>query len=208
MRTHPRAAVAAALVLAAGCKGKPTCASVDDPAGVDLLTIQRLQAATKEGPDPCPELAAPTIVVDGRGLSHDGALLAKPSELPTTSLTRVDVLFKRLKDRRELWKQIHPGADFAARPTVRIAADAEAFAGASVLATVAFAGLPTMHVECGDVAFDFEYAVPPPLDSEDRRDVAHFAPQGTFHDTARLMAAELAKPTAPKRRHVLGFQTK
>ena len=59
-------------------------------------------------------------------------------------LQRVDELFNVLKQKRELWKSLHPGKDFPGVVVLQIDQDVQAVVVKSVFQTAAFAGFPNV----------------------------------------------------------------
>ena len=203
-------ATALATTLLFACKKPLKCTDLDRD---DTL---RLGQEYNAGRDPCPGLTAPKLTLNAAGLSLDGVRLAGKPELPAGAVRRVDALFTQLKARRESWKQMHAGANFAAKLDADIADGVDAVAAASVLQTAAYAGFPTVHVHGGATPLDIVLYVPGPpkpgappatkLHVDDvagvasaiaaqctpRCDAVFIQPRGTFGDTARVVSAVLS----------------
>lgn len=146
-----------ALALATGCRRSPRCHG--ELESDDLFRLQELNA---EGKYPCTEHLEPVVEVDRTGVTLSGRRVASADELPRGAPRRIKGLFDALKSNREIWKQVHPGEEFAPRPKVRIDGGSDFVVGASALMTVAYSGYPTATVSAGNVSFEMYYDVPRP----------------------------------------------
>jgi hypothetical protein len=112
-----------------------------------------------QGESVCPELLAPTIVVDDRGVSLDGHFVVARSAFPSGVLKPIQKLELFLKADKELWRSTHPAdMTFAPETSLRIAGDVDVVAGTNVVVTAALAGYESMHLRVGATQLDFAWA--------------------------------------------------
>ena len=88
---------------------------------------------------------APMVSIAGSILLVDGAPAGNTRAIEDTQrLQRIDELFNILKQKREVWKQLHPGKDFPGVVVLQIDQDVKAIVVKSVFQTAAFAGFPNV----------------------------------------------------------------
>jgi biopolymer transport protein ExbD len=78
------------------------------------------------------------IVVDGNPAGNTRAIE------DSKRLQRIDELFNILKQKREVWKQLHPGKEFPGVVVLQIDQDVQAIVVKSVFQTAAFSGFPNV----------------------------------------------------------------
>jgi len=158
------------VVLVLGCKTKCPDPGRSGDDLVDRDTVTRLQKAGEKDPTVCKALGHPRVSLTGPNLVLSGTKdhdLASRASLPTNELKRIDPLFDRLKDFRELWKNVHSPNEFPGGADVLLDPDLETARALSVLVTTTFAGFPNVHVVVGATTLDFTWVVPrPPLPDE------------------------------------------
>lgn len=88
---------------------------------------------------------APMVSITGSILLVDGAPAGNTRAIEDSQrLQRIDELFNILKQKREVWKQLHPGKDFPGVVVLQIDQDVKAIVVKSVFQTAAFAGFPNV----------------------------------------------------------------
>ena len=88
---------------------------------------------------------APMVAITGSQVLVDGAPAGNSRAIEDSKrLQRIDELFNSLKNKRELWKQLHPGKDFPGVVILQVDQDVQAVVVKSVFQTAAFAGYPNV----------------------------------------------------------------
>lgn len=91
---------------------------------------------------------SPIIAITGNQILIDGVSIGSTRVIEEANrLTRVDELFDRLKNKRELWKQINPGKEFPGTVTLQIDRRVQALVVKSVFQTAAMAGYPAVSFQ-------------------------------------------------------------
>ena len=84
--------------------------------------------------------------------SQDGAAAGNTRAIEDSKrMQRIDELFNILKNKRELWKQLHPGKDFPGVVILQVDQDVQAVVVKSVFQTAAFAGFPNVSFMVGAI---------------------------------------------------------
>src|SRR5205823_6115209 len=86
------------------------------------------------------------VLVDGAAAGNTRAIE------DAKRLQRIDELFNILKNKREIWKQLHPGKDFPGVVVLQVDQDVQAVVVKSVFQTAAFAGFQNVSGHQLDVA--------------------------------------------------------
>ena len=90
-------------------------------------------------------LDAPIVAVTGSQILVDGNPAGNTRAVEDSKrLQRIDELFNHLKQKRELWKQLHPGKDFPGVVVLQVDQNVQAVVVKSVFQTAAFAGYPNV----------------------------------------------------------------
>lgn len=88
---------------------------------------------------------APIVAITGSQILVDGAPAGNTRAIEDSKrLQRIDELFNILKNKREVWKQLHPGKDFPGVVVLQIDQNVQAVVVKSVFQTAAFAGFPNV----------------------------------------------------------------
>jgi biopolymer transport protein ExbD len=88
---------------------------------------------------------APIVAINGSEVLADGAAAGNTRAIEDSKrMQRIDELFNILKNKRELWKQLHPGKDFPGVVVLQVDQDVQAVVVKSVFQTAAFAGFPNV----------------------------------------------------------------
>jgi len=88
---------------------------------------------------------APIVAVAGSAVIVDGSQAGSTRSLEgSNQLGRIDELYNILKNKRELWKQLHPGKNFPGVVVLQIDQDVSAGIVKSVFQTSALAGYPNV----------------------------------------------------------------
>ncbi len=88
---------------------------------------------------------APIVAINGSEVLADGAAAGNTRAIEDSKrMQRIDELFNILKNKRELWKQLHPGKDFPGVVVLQVDQDVQAVVVKSVFQTAAFAGYPNV----------------------------------------------------------------
>jgi hypothetical protein len=160
------------LLLAFATACKPPCGldDADEAFGTTRDDVLREQKRVNDGKPVCPAyFPKPRIVATGADVVIEGAkkpFVSKRDETPANELRRNEPLFKRLKEIREYWKQLHPGQDFPGRADIAIDPTLETARAASITTTTAFAGYTNQGLQVGTVRLEASYFVPPPPTEE------------------------------------------
>lgn len=95
---------------------------------------------------------APMVAIAGSLLLVDGNPAGNTRSIEESKrLQRIDELFNLLKQKREVWKQIHPNKDFPGVVVLQIDQDVQAIVVKSVFQTAAFAGYPNVSFMVGEL---------------------------------------------------------
>src|SRR4051812_20795609 len=93
---------------------------------------------------------APMVAITGSLILVDGNAAGNTRAIEDSKrLQRIDELFNILKQKREVWKQLHPGKDFPGVVVLQIDQDVQAIVVKSVFQTSAFAGFPNVSFMVG-----------------------------------------------------------
>jgi biopolymer transport protein ExbD len=93
---------------------------------------------------------APIVAITGSEVLADGAAAGNTRAIEDSKrMQRIDELFNILKNKRELWKQLHPGKDFPGVVVLQVDQDVQAVVVKSVFQTAAFAGFPNVSFMVG-----------------------------------------------------------
>ena len=93
---------------------------------------------------------APIVTVTGNQIFIDGLSAGSTRAIEDSNrLTRVDELFSRLKNKRELWQQVNPRRVFPGAVTLRVDRKVQALVVKSVFQTAAMAGYPSISFQVG-----------------------------------------------------------
>jgi hypothetical protein len=93
---------------------------------------------------------APMVGINGSEVLVDGAAAGNTRAIEDSKrMQRVDELFNILKNKREIWKQLHPGKDFPGVVILQVDQDVQAVVVKSVFQTAAFAGFPNVSFMVG-----------------------------------------------------------
>ncbi len=85
------------------------------------------------------------VAVNGNQILVDGVQAGSTRAVEELGrLQKIDELFNVLKNKRELWKQTHPGKDFPGVVMLQIDQNVKAVIVKSVFQTAAFAGFPNV----------------------------------------------------------------
>jgi biopolymer transport protein ExbD len=88
---------------------------------------------------------APMVAITGSQVIVDGSAAGNTRAIEDAKrLQRIDELFNILKNKREIWKQLHPGKDFPGVVVLQVDQDVQAVVVKSVFQTAAFAGFPNV----------------------------------------------------------------
>jgi biopolymer transport protein ExbD len=88
---------------------------------------------------------APMVAITGSQVLVDGSAAGNTRAIEDAKrLQRIDELFNILKNKREIWKQLHPGKDFPGVVILQVDQDVQAVVVKSVFQTAAFAGFPNV----------------------------------------------------------------
>jgi biopolymer transport protein ExbD len=88
---------------------------------------------------------APMVAITGSQVLVDGSAAGNTRAIEDAKrLQRIDELFNILKNKREIWKQLHPGKDFPGVVVLQVDQDVQAVVVKSVFQTAAFAGFPNV----------------------------------------------------------------
>jgi biopolymer transport protein ExbD len=88
---------------------------------------------------------APMVAITGSQVLVDGTAAGNTRAIEDAKrLQRIDELFNILKNKREIWKQLHPGKDFPGVVVLQVDQDVQAVVVKSVFQTAAFAGFPNV----------------------------------------------------------------
>jgi biopolymer transport protein ExbD len=110
-------------------------------ANADCPERQRVPSAENGGPN----VDAPVVAVTRERLLLDGIPVGSVEEIASHGrLTRVDGLFDALKNKRELWKQLNPGADFPGTVILQVDRTVSSLVVKSAFQTAAYAGYPNI----------------------------------------------------------------
>lgn len=86
---------------------------------------------------------APIVSVSAHQVSVDGSPVAETSDiLAGGRLTRLDELFNTLKNKRELWKQLNPEAEFPGVVLLEVERNVPSLVVKSAFQSAAYAGYP------------------------------------------------------------------
>lgn len=95
---------------------------------------------------------APMVAITGSLILVDGNAAGNTRAIEDSKrLQRIDELFNILKQKREVWKQLHPGKDFPGVVVLQIDQDVQAIVVKSVFQTSAFAGYPNVSFMVGGI---------------------------------------------------------
>ncbi len=95
---------------------------------------------------------APMVAITGSLILVDGNAAGNTRAVEDSKrLQRIDELFNMLKQKRELWKQLHPAKDFPGVVVLQIDQDVQAIVVKSVFQTAAFAGYPNVSFMVGEI---------------------------------------------------------
>ncbi len=93
---------------------------------------------------------APMVAITGSQVLVDGSAAGNTRAIEEGKrLQRIDELFNILKNKREVWKQLHPGKDFPGVVVLQVDQDVQAVVVKSVFQTAAFAGFPNVSFMVG-----------------------------------------------------------
>ena len=93
---------------------------------------------------------APMVAITGAQILVDGTPAGNTRAIEEAKrLQRIDELFNMLKNKRELWKQLHPGKEFPGVVVLQIDHKVQALVVKSVFQTAAFAGYPNVSFMVG-----------------------------------------------------------
>lgn len=93
---------------------------------------------------------APMVGVTGSLILVDGNPAGNTRAIEDSKrLQRIDELFNILKQKREVWKQLHPGKEFPGVVVLQIDQDVTAIVVKSIFQTAAFAGFPNVSFMVG-----------------------------------------------------------
>jgi hypothetical protein len=160
--------VFAPALFALGCKTKCSDPDEHDVMTRDLL-LKEQKAKSGSQPDLCDGLRAPRVTMKEEitiTAIEKKHVVGHRADLPANEMKRIEKLYVRLKDYREHYKQLNPGATFTPVVDVEIDPTIETPRAASLFATIAFAGYTKIHLRTGDVAIDFNWSVPQVRDDE------------------------------------------
>lgn len=91
---------------------------------------------------------SPIVAITGNQILVDGLSAGNTRVIEEANrLTRVDELLARLKNKRELWKQLNPGKDFPGTVTLQVDRKVPALVVKSVFQTAAMAGYPAISFQ-------------------------------------------------------------
>ncbi|MBX3232685.1 MAG: biopolymer transporter ExbD [Labilithrix sp.] len=95
---------------------------------------------------------APMVGVTGSLILVDGNPAGNTRAIEDSKrLQRIDELFNILKQKREVWKQLHPGKEFPGVVVLQIDQDVQAIVVKSIFQTAAFAGFPNVSFMVGSL---------------------------------------------------------
>lgn len=95
---------------------------------------------------------APMVGITGSLILVDGNPAGNTRAIEDSKrLQRIDELFNILKQKREVWKQLHPGKEFPGVVILQIDQDVQAIVVKSVFQTAAFAGYPNVSFMVGGI---------------------------------------------------------
>src|SRR6185436_1434435 len=93
---------------------------------------------------------APMVAITGSTILVDGNAAGNTRAIEDSKrLQRIDELFNILKQKREVWKQLHPGKEFPGVVVLQIDQDVTAIVVKSIFQTAAFAGFPNVSFMVG-----------------------------------------------------------
>ncbi len=155
-------------LFALGCKVK-----CSDPDEHDVMTQDQLmkeqKAKSKSQPDLCEGLRAPRVTMKEEitiTAIEKKHVVGHRADLPDNAMKRIEKLYVRLKDYREHYKQLNPGAAWSPVVDVEIDPTLESVRAASLFTTMAAAGFTKFHLRTGDVTIDFTWMSSQPRDEE------------------------------------------
>jgi biopolymer transport protein ExbD len=88
-------------------------------------------------------IEAPLVAVTGSMILVDGMSVGEPGDFEGPRLHRIDGLFNSLKQKREIWMQLHPGREAPRDVVLAIDADVPAHLVKSVIRTATASGYPS-----------------------------------------------------------------
>lgn len=95
---------------------------------------------------------APMVAIAGSQLLVDGAPAGNTRAIEDSDrMQRIDELFNILKNKREVWKQLHPGKEFPGVVILQIDQDVKAIVVKSVFQTAAFSGFPNVSFMVNEI---------------------------------------------------------
>jgi biopolymer transport protein ExbD len=95
---------------------------------------------------------APMVGISGSLILVDGNPAGNTRAIEDSKrLQRIDELFNILKQKREVWKQLHPQKEFPGVVVLQIDQDVQAIVVKSVFQTAAFAGFPNVSFMVGSL---------------------------------------------------------
>lgn len=95
---------------------------------------------------------APMVAISGSLILIDGNPAGNTRAIEDSKrLQRIDELFNILKQKREVWKQLHPNKEFPGVVVLQIDQDVQAIVVKSVFQTAAFAGFPNVSFMVGSL---------------------------------------------------------
>jgi biopolymer transport protein ExbD len=98
-------------------------------------------------------VTAPMVAITGTQILVDGSPAGSTRVVEEANrLTRVEDLYNRLKNKRELWKQINPGKEFDGIVVLQVDRRVPALVVKSVFQTAALAGYPSVSFMVGRLA--------------------------------------------------------
>lgn len=93
---------------------------------------------------------APMVAITGTQILVDGNSAGSTRAIEESNrLQRIDELFNVLKNKRELWKQLHPAREFPGVVILQVDRKVQALVVKSVFQTAAFAGYPNVSFMVG-----------------------------------------------------------
>jgi biopolymer transport protein ExbD len=95
-------------------------------------------------------IEAPMVAITGTQILVDGVPAGNVRAIVEANrLQRIDELFSMLKNKRELWKQIHPGKEFPGAVVLQVDRRVPALVVKSVFQTAAYSGYPNVSFMVG-----------------------------------------------------------
>ena len=154
---------------ALSCKQRDTDSLPAEPLS-DLTTDEMLreQKRVEAGEIVGAPLVSPQLLLDARGISVNGRLVATLTSIDASRLARVTELARWLSGLREHWKVVHPAQSFEGKIDLQVDPETPTFVVASTLVTAAYAGFPSQTVRTKGILWEGRVEVPgPPRELDD-----------------------------------------